>query len=558
MLPPIATGTSDFLGLRADQALYVDKTAAFVARVLTDRSRAQLFCRPRRFGKTLNMTTLRAFVERGTDPGPVREAFAGLAIEHAGDAVWQHFQVHPVIWLSFKDIKAKAWTDAAADLARRLGVEVERHEPMLRAALPPERLRDLDDLRVGAPLGPAHRALLERLSQWLHEATGHKPIVLIDEYDTPIHAAFEHGYFDDAIDFFRPFFGAGLKDNPHVERSVMTGILRVAIESVFSGLNHLAVHSMLRDPNEPAYADAFGFTQAEVDGLCDLADLDGTTRDAMKAMYNGYRLGGFDLYTPWSLTQCLASHTHRVQPYWVHTSDNSPIRDLLTDHGVLASPVLEAILRGEAVTAMVDEHTALRDVERRPEALLSFLVLAGYLRVDTLSPRGLALKAQLRLPNLEVRLALQELVQQTLSRVDAREDLGPAVLAGNAPLVQARLQALLTNALSYHLTAGRSPERVYQAFVAGLLIVVEDTHIVATEVETGLGRADVLVTPRRPGLPGVVMELKVGGAEALDDALEQARVKDYAARLRQVGAEPVRLMAAAFDGKQVRVGFAVG
>ncbi len=549
MLPPIATATSDFLTLRGKGALYVDKTAAFVARVLADTSEAQLFCRPRRFGKTLNMTTLRAFVEpaQGTAAEVARAAFAGLAIERAGDAVWRHFQAHPVIWLSFKDIKAKTWSAAWLNLREVLAEEAQRHEVALAGAG--------GELNTGAEPATASRWLL-KLSHALHQATGRKPIVLIDEYDTPIHVAFEHGYFDDAIDFFRPFFGAGLKDNPHVERSVMTGILRVAKESVFSGLNHLSVVSMLTGRTD--YADAFGFTQAEVDALSDLAGFDQATRDAIKAMYNGYRLGGLDLYTPWSLTQCLADPAHGVCPYWTNTSDNTLIRDLLTDHAVLASATLETLLQGQAVTAAIDEHTVLRDVRQRPEALLSFLVLAGYLRVDHRQLTSYGLEATVRVPNGETLWELRRLVRGRVSSARQGDPLARAILGGQAEAVELLLGTLLKDSVSYHLLGRPAPERLYQAFVAGLLIVVEDTHLVATEVETGLGRADVLITPRRAGLPGVVMELKVGGVEALDGALEQLRTMDYAARLRQAGASPVRLMAAAFDGKQVRVVFAEG
>ncbi len=556
-----ATGTSDFLTLRARQAVYVDKTEAFVARLLNDVVDAALFCRPRRFGKTLNMTTLRAFVEPAANPEAVRAAFAGLAIERADERVWRHFQSHPVIWLSFKDVKQAHWAATSLHLAALIAEEASRH-----AAIAPD-LNDIDravfqDLLRTDSLTHRHEDALRQLARLLHLATGQKPLVLIDEYDTPIHSAFEHGYVDEAVAFFRAFLGAGLKDNPHVERSVMTGILRVAKESVFSGLNHLTVHTMLDAPAGAVveYADAFGFTQREVDALCDQDAVDTPTRDAMKAMYNGYRLGGLELYNPWSLTRFLAAPTHGVAPHWVQTSDNALVGHLLTHHGVLAGSTLEALLRGETVTAFVDEHTVLREVSRRTDALLSFLLLAGYLTVESVELHEMRWRARLRAPNGEVRLALRGLMERFISdQADAAETpLVRAVLTGNAPLVERELGLVLERVLSYHLTGGHAPERVYQAFVAGLLVVLSDTHAVTTEHESGLGRADVLVTPRRPGLPGVVMELKAGKRSSVKAALEQLRTMDYAARLREAGATPVRLMAAVFDGKRVRVGFAEG
>ncbi len=550
MLPPIATGVSDFITLREYGALYVDKTA-FTATLLGQPPSVTLFCRPRRFGKTLNLTTLRAFVEPG--PPGVRALFDGLAIAHAGEAVWRHFQAHPVIWLSFKDVKARTWEAASGQLAMQIGREAQRLESMVRRSLSPAETLGSDGLTDTSRLTLAHEGGLQRLSQWLHDVGGRRPIVLIDEYDTPLHTAHEFGYYDEAVTFFRAFLGSGLKDNAHLERAVLTGILRVAKESIFSGLNNLEVHSVL----SRQHGDAFGFTEGEVRGLLEQAGVPVELADGMREFYNGYRIGGFDVYNPWSVTQFFRDAPFRLAPYWVGTSDNALIRQLLIERGTVDGPTLEAILRGEAVSVIIDEHLALRDTESRPESLLSLLVMIGYLRVDDVTPEGTRLRATVRAPNTEVRLALADLAERTVTSAlrEPVEPLAASLLAGDADGFGRRLQFLVETALSFHTTAGRHPERVYQAFIAGLLVGMEKTHRVETDPESGFGRADVLVIPKQSGLAGVAMELKVGGPEALEVAMAQLRERDYAAKLRQAGAAPIRLLAAAFDGKHVVVRF---
>ncbi len=550
MLPPIATGVSDFTKLRERGALYVDKTA-FVTDVLSSPTDVTLFCRPRRFGKTLNMTTLRAFVEPG--PPGVRALFDGLAIAHAGELVWRHFQAHPVIWLSFKDVKARTWAEASVSIAELIGMEARRHAPRVDPTLTEEDARTFGHMRRDDQLTTAHHGALLRLSQWIHGAHGQKPIVLIDEYDTPLHTAYEYGYYDEAVTFFRTFLGGGLKDNVYLDRAVLTGILRVAKESIFSGLNNLEVHTVL----SRQHGDAFGFTEDEVRALLDQAEVPADVAAGMRQFYNGYRIGGFDLYNPWSVTQFFRDLPHRLASYWVGTSDNALVRQLLIERGTVDGPTLEAILRGEAVSVLIDEHLTLRDAESRPEALLSLLVMSGYLRVDAASPEGTRLRATVRAPNTEVRLALADLAERTVTSA-LREPVDPlaaSLLTGDTEGFGRRLQFLVETALSFHTTGGRHPERVYQAFVAGLLVGMEKTHRVETDPESGFGRADVLVLPKRAGLPGVAMELKLGGPEALDAAMAQLRDRDYAAKLRQAGATPIRLLAAAFDGKHVVVRF---
>jgi hypothetical protein len=284
--------------------MYVDKSL-FVSEAFRDRSQVVLLPRPRRFGKTLNLSTLRYFVERPVErpvtgsaqKDDVRRAFSGLEIESCGGDLWGSFQKHPVIFLTFKDVKGGGWSPSGA-FGSLVGREAQRVAPIFETQLKPADRAALDDLlfRRASPAILEQALLL--LSGWLHQATGEKAVILVDEYDTPIHDAFGNDeQYEKVVGFCRNFFSAGLKDNPHLEKGVLTGILRVAKESMFSGLNNIQVYSLLRE----AYATCFGFTEGEVDRLCADYELTEAQRDELSSWYNGYRFGGHVVYNPWSV-----------------------------------------------------------------------------------------------------------------------------------------------------------------------------------------------------------------------------------------------------------------
>jgi hypothetical protein len=577
---PIALGQSDFLSLRVAGDLYVDKTQ-FVSDLLRDRSPVLLFPRPRRFGKTLNLSTLCYFVERyfverpggaAASPADVRSAFSGLGIESAGQDVWRHFQQHPVVFLTFKDLKGAAWSQGRA-LADIIATEAIRLAPVVEPVLGHEDREAWRLLTSRSPDAGSKEHALRHLTRWLHQATGEKAFILIDEYDTPLHDAFlDEKRYDEVVGFFRNFLSAGLKDNPHLEKGVLTGILRVAEESMFSGLNNLEVYSLLNH----AYATSFGFTESEVEHLCAAGNVSSAKREEVRAWYNGYRFGGQVIYNPWSVLSFLGDVEPRARPYWVNTGGDSLIRKLMIDSGLGLQEEVETLLKGGSIVKPVDEHTVFRELETSSDAVFSFLVMSGYLRADELvrtDDRGRE-HWRLSFPNKEVSTVYRRLFIEWLERGLGGENrqraFCRALLAGDAAAVEEHLGTLLERTLSYHDTAmsplgpprgtkGRAPEVVYQAFVAGLLVALESTHHVRSNRETGLGRCDVLITPRRAGEPGVALELKVlKASETMDDALaaalEQVRAKKYAVELRAAGAQPVVEMAVVFDRKSVRVG----
>ena len=552
-------GTSDFKQLRREKLHFVDKSL-FIRDVLADPERLLLFPRPRRFGKTLNLSMLAAYLAQSADD--CSDVFADLAIWDTGASVRAHFQCYPVIFLTFKDVKTSSWPDCRARMVSLLARCAEQHSDIVDPVVTKvhERavwLRILHGEPTDADLGDA----LLVLSGHLHRATGRPCVILIDEYDTPMHAAWQHGYWDKALELFRGLLSSGLKDGPHLFKGVLTGILRIGKESIFSGMNNLAVYSLLSDQ----FSSYFGFTQGEVEALAAGTD----ASDAMPRIeewYNGYRFGGQTIYNPWSVLNYLHRRSDGFKPYWVNTASNDLLVQLLVERSTLQQQELEGLLAGDLVEQVIEENTVLRNLAGNATALWSFLLFSGYLRaVRHLNPGAVAKPIwQLTVPNKEVTLVFAEVFGGVLERSLGDDyqvrKLGRALLSGDTETVERNLGTILKQTLSYHDLGGDQPERVYQAFVLGLLVHMNATHEVTSNRESGYGRCDVLVCPRQAGQPGVVLELKVVNKRkretvkgALDAALAQIRGRDYAAGLRARGAEPVREMAAVFDGKRVWV-----
>jgi hypothetical protein len=550
-------GQSDFRVLREQGYTYVDKSA-FIVDVLEASAQVLLLPRPRRFGKTLNLSMMRYYVERSAEDQS--ELFAGLEVEGSTTAR-AHQQRYPVMFLTFKDIKESSWDACLSGLAGVLAGLYREHAYLLDSEVlqPQERDAFTAILNGTAPVTQAAAALRE-LSRLLALHHGERVVLLIDEYDTPLHAAYHGRYYDQAVGHLRNLLSGGLKDNPHLFKGVLTGILRVAKESIFSGLNNLAVYSILR----PEFATAFGFTEPEVAELAELAGAP-EANAGIREWYDGYRFGERTLYNPWSVINFLDSEDRKFRPYWIATSSNDLVREMMTTgpHGLRTE--LEALLSGGTVDKPIEEHIVLRDIDTKPDALWSFLLFSGYLRARELYTDALDQQwARLDLPNREVRAALATMVKDWLSeRVGGASEvqaLLQALLRGNARVLEHYLSRMMKVSLSDHDTGGREPERVIHGFIVGLLVGLQPEYEVRSNRESGLGRYDVMVLPRTAGRPGVVLELKTVEVDdgetpsaALESALRQIRERDYATELRERGASPIIELAAVFDGKRAWV-----
>jgi hypothetical protein len=559
--PGIPIGLSDFRKLREPGVHYVDKTE-FVAGVLASRDEVLLFPRPRRFGKTVNLSTLRCFVEKSGED--LRPLFAGLAIEQRPEA-WEHFQRYPVIFMTFKDVKAATFELAFSAIRREIARAYEAHRYLLQGeALSEEQRQAFLQILGNEGDETLYWSALRSLSAHLHRHHGEQVAILIDEYDTAIHAGFSAGYYDSIVQFFRNFLSGGLKDNPHLWKGVLTGILRIAKESIFSGLNNLSIFSMLR----PAFATSFGFTPDEVARLAHAVGRSDALPEIAR-WYNGYRFADQVIYNPWSVLNFLASEDQVLRPYWLSTSSLDLVRDLLLARAGEHAGDIEALLRGKSITKRIDENVSLRDLPPDADLVWGFLLFTGYLTATRVRQRGAFIEARLKIPNREVREAYRTVFHAWLARALGDGDRVPALtralLAGDAETAERLLQDMVLRSLSFHDTGKGpgEPERVYHAFMLGLLVWLGPRYRVTSNREAGYGRCDVMIAPRAEGQPGVVMELKTVDkqrretpAKAMAAALRQLRTRDYAAELRAAGAAPVREIGVVFDGKRVRVSVA--
>ena len=340
---------------------------------------------------------------------------------------------------------------------------------------------------------------------------------------------------------------------------MLTGILRIAKESLFSDLNNLAVYGVL----DPDFSTCFGFTEPEVSALLDSAGMQEHV-DLVRSWYDGYVFGRTVIYNPWSILNFINRGDARPRGYWLATSSNDLVRDMLVRHGLAVQPALEALLEGDGIVRRIDDGVVLTDLATRPDALFSLLVFAGYLRAEVAEgPPGDEPRYRLSIPNREVGVVYTSTFRAGMqARLGGTERdaqrLAAALLSGDAEGLEEQLQAFTTDLLSYHDTALR-PEQVYHAFGLGLLTTLEPEHLVRSNRESGRGRPDVTIRPALPGKAGAVLELKVArpGKKTLEQALEeglaQIAAKDYGAELRAAGASPVYGFAVAFDGKTVRV-----
>ena len=506
----IAIGTSDFKKLIQNDYLFVDKSE-LIQEFWESEGETILMPRPRRFGKTLNMSMIKYFFTNGAEQEDIaenRKLFSGLNIEKHED-IMALCGKYPVIYLSFKDEKHSSFEAFQSGIKSVIRGVYKGHLYCLNTdkiiASDREYFNSILDKRVDF-LDLAES--IKFLSEILNVYYGKKVIILIDEYDVPIQAAYMYGYYDEAIGFMRNLLSGAFKDNIYLEKAMITGILRVSKESIFSGLNNIKVCSIL----SRGFNDKFGFTEDEVLKLSRDYGVESEISN-IKDWYNGYYFGGKVMYNPWSLLNYLSEIEDGLKPYWVNSSSNDLVNVLLSRGGVEIKQDLESLIKGESIIKAVDENIVMADIEKSSEHLWSFLLFTGYLKSREIpkNPDSDEKYYELRIPNREVRLLYKNIIERWYNDTISRENytvMLKALLTGDIKTFQKIFRAYVIESLSYFdVTKGQS-ERVYHAFVLGMLVSINDKYEVLSNRESGYGRYDVCIIPRDISKLGVIIEFK--------------------------------------------------
>ena len=545
-------GLSDFRKIREQDYYYVDKSL-FIQEVLNRGSEVLLLPRPRRFGKTLNLSMLRYFLEKREEN--LADLFKGLALENE-TSIMQHQGRYPVIFLTFKSCKGSTIDQCLSEIRRLLKKLYLEHQTSVYPKLNLQEQQDYDRIIERQDDGDWEDAL-SFLMQLLYQQTGTRVIVLLDEYDAPIHAGQEHGYYDEIVLFMKLLLGNALKDNFSLEKGIVTGVLRIAKESIFSDLNNLDVFSLL----DLEFQDHFGFTEAEIERL--IEDFPVSEAETLKTWYNGYRFGERVIYNPWSVLSFMSRKRKLPRPYWINTASNSLLRELITRTEPAFQEQIETLLAGGTITSPLNENVVLRELESSEANIWSLLVFSGYLKPVKIILQPLLPLYELAIPNLEVYSFYEETLKGWIQHRIGNQRL-PKLLEALTQTDFATFGELLKEmvlaVLSYHDTQGSEPERVYHAFVLGLLTHLMARYVIRSNRESGYGRYDILMIPHQKEEPGFILEFKKlnrptenSEDEAMTSALTQIQNQQYAVELRDLGVKNIWGIGIVIEGKQVWV-----
>ncbi len=566
--PPI--GVSDFRKLieyrdsAGNPYLFVDKSL-FIKAILDDASEVRLIVRPRRFGKTLNMSMLQHFFSASLDNKPTYDLFKNLEISKYPQYVSRYQGKYPVISLTFKDIKSDNFEDAFLDLLELIRQVYSEHENIALSESSPLSDRDKRDYELildrKAPDSLIKNAL-KNLTFYLSRCYAERPYVLIDEYDTPIQTAYLKNYYDKMVTLMREFLSAGLKDNPYLEKAILTGILRVSKESIFSGLNNLSVFSLLTSD----YEEYFGFTDKEVETLLKKSNLY-QNLSMVKDWYNGYQAGNTIIYNPWSIVNYIKTHG-KLDSYWVNISDNVLIKELLLKSSNEFKAQFELLLQGQSTQIFVDEHITFNNLINNDSAIWSLLLMSGYLKARVIERKSQGAICEVQIPNKEVKDLYKSLITRWLSGVDSPSVFNRFIdnlLLGNLEDFAYHLQRILLQSFSVFDIKGQEPERFFHGFMLGLIAGIDPhKYQLSSNKESGYGRFDIAIIPKNKDLLGFIIEVKsiVSNSnethpktlrDAAKKALNQINIKQYNTIFAESFIKNYIKIGVAFSGKDLAV-----
>ncbi len=561
MKKAISIGIQGFSDLREQDCFFVDKTN-FIKEWWENRDVVTLITRPRRFGKTLNMSMLDCFFSNKY--ANRADLFEGLSIWQ--DETYRKLQgTYPVIFLSFAAVKAGNLEDAKTQIKQEIADLYEENRYLLEKNILSDNEQKIYNNTTEEMDDTTAQKALRSMSVWMERYYGKKVIILLDEYDTPMQEAYVQGYWDEFTSFVRSLFNASFKTNPYLERAIMTGITRVSKESIFSDLNNLRVVTTTSN----LYADCFGFTEEEVFAALDEYGM-GDKKDEVKQWYDGFTFGEHrDIYNPWSITNYLDEG--RLYPYWASTSSNGLVSQLIRTASADVKEKMEDLLRGQTITVNFDEQIVYNQLDDNEEAIWSLLLASGYLKVQNIDYRGITLEPwyTLDITNIETLSMFMTMFRGWFKNKDANyNDFVKALLKGSLKEMNIYMNDVALATFSSFDTGKKpseksQPERFYHGFVLGLLVELRDRYQIRSNRESGYGRYDVMLTPVTEVDDAIVIEFKVhepDEEESLQDtvrtALDQITEKDYDAELlaQGISVDRIRHYGFAFEGKKVLIG----
>lgn len=541
-------GVSDFK-LATTGYYYVDKTL-MIRDFLDKKPMVSLFTRPRRFGKTLNMDMLRVFFEKTNEDTSVY--FKDKQIWQCGDYYTKHQGQYPVIFLTFKDVKSMTWEETFQKIRRLISLEFIRHNELetssVLTAYEKEQYhllaKDSGD-EVDCQMG------LQLLSLLLHKHYGRECIIIIDEYDTPIQQGHTCNFYPEIVNFMRNFFSGGLKDNPHLAFGFLTGILRVAKESIFSGMNNLKTYSILDD----GYSSYFGFTEKEVKDMLRYYGKDDKYNE-LSEWYDGYRFGNTEIFNPWSVINYISDNCF-PKAFWQSTGSNEIIGEIIQTATPEITKDLYKLLCGEKIAAYIDTGVIYPEVQNNPYSIYSFLLVAGYLKVANIYPQSDGnFMCDVAIPNKEITFVYEKEVLNRTNQNSLAISISQAIFSKDTQKLQALLEDFMVKSIS---SIDGANEGFYHGMMLGLCAILGNRYKIRSNRESGLGRFDIQLMPLTKGMPGFIFEFKHTKDEhtdlsaLADSALQQIEAKKYDAELRDNGVNSIIRIGIAFRGKSAVV-----
>ena len=543
MRKKIPIGVDDFKKLIENNAYYIDKTK-FIADILDDAAEVKLFTRPRRFGKTLNMSTLKYFFDiQNADEN--RKLFNGLDIEKS--EYFSEQGKHPVIFISMKGIKAITWKDYLYDLKILIGDLYNEFE-FIRDVLNESELNSFNKIWLKEDVAEYKNAL-KNLTAFLYKYYKKEVILLIDEYDNPLITAHRYDFYDEALSFFKVFYGEALKTNSYLKMGIMTGIIRVIKAGIFSDLNNLKVYSILNEQ----YSDFFGFTQSEVENALKDFNIEYELPD-VRSWYDGYKFGNSDVYNPWSILNFLTDK--KLIPYWIDTSDNYLINKTLKNASSDTMEALQKLFSGESVEENISGNSDL-SILFDEEEIWELFLFSGYLTIDEKIGEDYENVYALRLPNREVKeFFKQKFIDMNFGESLFRNTM-EALKKNNIDNFEKYLQNIIIKSASYY--DGKN-EDFYHGLILGMTLYLDRDYYVNSNRESGLGRYDVIIEPKNKNNRGYILEFKVVKDEkdlenTTKEAIEQIIDKKYDTSLKERGIKDITLIGIAFFGKIIKVNY---